>query len=243
MAFAWQIIESGSLDPVSIMEKDAKLLSQLNFRDSPILHFYDWSIPSLTYGYFTDPSLHLDLQALKECCISPAKRPTGGGIIFHLTDFAFSVLLPAGCPALSLNPLENYALINRCVVEATAKLPQLTLPPVLLTPSDESAKSGPFCMARPTQYDLIVEGRKVGGAAQRRTKNGLLHQATLSLQFTPTEILRKVLLNSDSVLEAMQKNSFCILPENAGIQDLQNCKKKLKELLAKMQLFAPGDGS
>ena len=231
MAFTWKIIESACLDPAGIMEKDARLLSNLASDDSPIIHFYEWSVPSLTYGYFTDPGRFLNLNALKDCGVGLAKRPTGGGIIFHLTDFAFSVLLPAGTPSLSINPLENYALINRWVAEAVGSLPQLAHPPDLLTPSLESTKSAPFCMAKPTQYDLVIDGRKVGGAAQRRTKNGLLHQASISVKQPPADLLRKVLLEPESVLKAMGENSYCILPSNANAQGLKECRRQLKELL------------
>lgn len=235
MAFTWQIIESGCLDPAEIMEKDARLLSNLAPGDQPILHFYEWSIPSLTYGYFTDPGRFLDLNALQVCGIALARRPTGGGIIFHLTDFAFSVLLPSGIPSLSINPLENYALINRWVAEAIGGLPQLVHPPGLLMPSIESSKSAPFCMVKPTHYDLVVEGKKVGGAAQRRTKTGLLHQASISVKLPPKELLQKVLLEGESVVAAMAKNSYCLLPEEADAAELYECRKKLKELLVANQ--------
>jgi lipoate-protein ligase A len=228
---AWQIIDSGILPPEKIMAKDAFLLQTLD-RD-PLLHFYEWEGPCLTYGYFTDPARYLDLRALELCGLQKARRPTGGGIIFHLSDFAFSVLVPACHPRFSLNTLDNYAFINQTVAEVIAHFTAQSLQPHLLAlePPCRERDCHAFCMAKPTQYDLILEGKKVGGAAQRRTRRGLLHQATLSLLFPPVDLLRKVLKNHEIVLKAMQQHSYCILSEQITTQNLQEARTQIKELL------------
>ncbi len=230
---SWQIIESGRLLPDAIMAKDAFLLEQLESNPFPILHCYEWQNPCLTYGYFTDPSRYLDFKALEECGLQMARRPTGGGMIFHLSDFAFSILIPANHPRFSLNTLENYAFINQKVAEIVSFFTQHSLQPQLL-PIDSPCSSQDchaFCMAKPTQYDLIIEGKKIGGAAQRRTRFGLLHQASLSLLFPPLEILCRVLKNYESVLEAMQMHSYCMLNSQTTTQQLQEARIQLKNLL------------
>jgi lipoate-protein ligase A len=35
------------------------------------------------------------------------------------------------------------------------------------------------CFENPVLYDVLVEGRKVAGAAQRRTRRGLIHQGSV----------------------------------------------------------------
>lgn len=230
----WQIIESGCLPPAEIMAIDAALLASLNAESQPILHFYEWQGSCLTYGYFTDPARYLHLDQLIHYQLQKARRPTGGGIIFHLTDWAFSLLVPAHHPRFSLNTLENYAFINRQVAEVVAvfmagqAFPQLLAKETLCVNKDCHA----FCMAKPTQYDLILEGKKVGGAAQRRTKQGLLHQASLSLLFPPLDLLQDVLKNAEDVLPAMQAHTYCLLSEGAAGQDLQIARQTLKQLLA-----------
>ena len=220
------VIDSGKLDPDAVMAKDASLLEQLNPEGRPIIHFYEWSVPCLTYGYFTDPGRHLDLKALEVSGLHLARRPTGGGIIFHLTDFAFSVLIPANHPSFSQNTLENYALVNRPVAFAISEI--APSPPGLhsayFCPKGESPS---FCMAKPTLFDLVIEGKKVGGAAQRRTRKGLLHQASLSVCLPPFGLLEKV-LRDRKVLVSMRENSDCLFP--AG-KDLHEGRRKIKELL------------
>jgi lipoate---protein ligase len=187
----------------------------------------------LTYGYFMNPAHHLYLEAVQRCGLQIARRPTGGGLIFHLTDWAFSVLIPAHHPHLSKNTLENYAWINRCAAQTIACFTSRPLEPRLFDPKIFCQNKGcsPFCMEKPTQYDVIINGKKVGGAAQRRTKRGLLHQGSLSLRFPPIEFLLQVLKEGERVAKAMRENSFCLLAEQATLAELMEARFQLKQLL------------
>lgn len=229
----WQVIESGSLAPDVIMAKDAALLAQLDPQGPSLLHFYDWNGPCLTYGYFADPHRYLNMEALQNYGLQMARRPTGGGIIFHLSDLSFSVLLSARHPHFSLNTLDNYAFINQKVAEAITCLTSHMIQPQLL--SQEilclSQECHAFCMAKPTQYDLIVEGRKMGGAAQRRKKQGLLHQTSLSLILPPLDLIREVLKNGESVVEAMQQHSVALFSKQTSCSNLPLIKSQFKKLL------------
>ncbi len=100
MASHWNLVESSNLSAEAIMAKDIDLLSQLNANSPLILHLYEWQAPALTYGYFIQPSDFLYLEEIQKQGIQIARRPTGGGIVFHLTDFAFSILIPTHSPYL-----------------------------------------------------------------------------------------------------------------------------------------------
>lgn len=228
-----QVIESGSLPPQVIMAKDSDLLSQLDPQDPLFLHFYQWNCPCLTYGYFTDPFLHLNQEALRHYGLQIARRPTGGGIIFHLSDLSFSVLVPANHPHFSLNTLENYAWINQKVVEAITPfiLESRKLQLLQKEPECLSRDCLAFCMAKPTQYDLFLDGKKVGGAAQRRTKQGLLHQTSLSLLPPPKDLMREVLKNGRLVLEAMHQHSAALCSSPTSQLDLPKIQAKIKDCL------------
>src|SRR5262249_49694531 len=136
-----------------------------------------------TYGHFIAPSQFLNLSAMADLGLDLAQRPTGGGITFHLSDLAFSMLIPASHPGYSANTLANYAFINHLVAKAIKEFMHLSKEPLLLPiePALSDPKAAHFCMAKPTKYDLMLDGRKVAGAAQRRTKFGFLHQGTISL--------------------------------------------------------------
>lgn len=180
----------------------------------PALRFYEWSGPSATYGYFLKPEDYFDLKGVEKHSLTLARRPTGGGIIFHTCDLAFSLIVPASHPFYTLDPLQSYHEINSRVLKAIGDAASLS--------EAHSPSRGGFCMAKPTKYDLMLNGKKVGGAAQRKTKNGLLHQGSLYLAHPDFDMLQDVLKNGRQIAEEMQKTSF---PLGIGL------KTKLKEML------------
>lgn len=231
----WRIIESGQLPPANIMAKDQLLLNELEHDPaSPTLHFYDWEGQCLTYGYFTKPQELLNMNGINKYNLKMARRPTGGGIIFHLTDLAFSVIIPAGHHGYSQNTLDNYAYINQGVAKVISEWSGKQMPILLSEDFCNKDKCIPFCMAQPTRYDVVVNGKKVGGAAQRKTKWGYLHQGTISLALPPIHILKAVL--KSEIIEAMQANTYSLLPPDytpAMLTDLrQQVKHRLRDIIA-----------
>jgi lipoate-protein ligase A len=229
----WKIIETEPKNAVEIMQKDRDLLDQIHLEESPILHFYEWKGPSVTYGHFLDPLKFFSLKGIEEEGITLAKRPTGGGIIFHLSDLAFSVLVPATHHGYSQNTLENYAYINEAVLAAVQDFLQIKAGAELTPQDGELLGAGAqyFCMAKPTRYDVMVQGKKVAGAAQRKTKGGFLHQGSISLMMPSKKILEKVLLPEFAVASAMDFFTYPLLKQQSDNKDLIEARKQIKELL------------
>lgn len=228
----WKILDTGCNDPSINMECDASLLERAREFERPVLHFYEWDGPSATFGHFIDPAqfFHAEKQNLKI-----ARRPTGGGIIFHIWDMAFSVLVPAHLPEYSTNTLDNYAFVNQAVRGALQDFMQLAPSDLVLIENDAvalNASCGHFCMAKPTKYDVLLSGKKVAGAAQRKTKLGFLHQGSISLVLPDAEYLARVLLPNAAVLQAMQQVSCPLLHAEASREQITQAKVELRALLA-----------
>ncbi len=223
------VLNTGVSEAEVNMTLDAKFLSEL---ETPILHLYDWIKPSATYGHFVDLSKHFDLDAVTSNGVSLARRPTGGGIVFHIWDLAFSFLLPVSHPACSDNTLENYKFVNEVVLDAVKEY--LSLNDLSLIP-EHAPELGPncnhFCMARPTIYDVVHNGLKIAGAAQRRTKKGYLHQGTISLAAPDLDLLGKLLLSNEEITAAMAAYSFAPLGVNPSPVVLKKAREDLQELL------------
>ena len=224
----WEILDTGIASAEENMRIDIELLESLADQEKPLLHFYEWKEPTVTYGHFMKPERWIDLQVAASLGLKLQKRPTGGGIVFHLWDMAFSALIPAHCPECSSSTLDNYQWIHRGVQGA---LSELTGECFELTPTDASYTQvgvRDFCMGRPTQYDLVAQGRKIAGAAQRRTKAGFLHQGTISLLAPEVSYLRSLLLPGTGVLEAILATSHPLLSDP---QEMPHAKLALRRLL------------
>src|SRR5579872_6746747 len=121
-----QILDTGIDSAEANMRFDEKLLNQLEAQGNPILHLYQWSRPSATFGYFIRPEKHLDLENAAKNHLDLARRPTGGGIVFHIWDLAFSFLMPAEHPHFSIGTLQNYQFVNKAVLETVQTYFSLT---------------------------------------------------------------------------------------------------------------------
>ncbi len=214
-----KIIETrDSLFSQEIMEKDASLIGA----PDTFLHLYTWPKPTLSYGCLVNPEDFLYMDKLGE--LSLAKRPTGGGLIFHLTDLAFSFLMPSSSPHFSHQTEENYLFVNQIVAKSLSPyIPSYSF----LT--EEAPGASRFCMAKATKYDILVDGGKLVGAAQRRTKKGLLHQGSISLCTPPQELLQSVL--RESVYTDMQKTSRYLFKEMLSPSELLEKRLEIEEAL------------
>lgn len=208
----WTIEESGPKSPEWNMESDSK---RLEIDPAPCLRFYEWDFPSATYGYFLNPSDFFKPNSL----LSLARRPTGGGVILHLDDLAFSVIVPTSHPFYSLNSLHSYQMINSVVLEAIHKV--VPFDGIFLQEDLPEAPRGGFCMAKPTKFDLLYEGKKVGGAAQRKTKKGLLHQSSLCLKM-PDPLFLDQFLKSPATAQDIMLSSASL-----GVQFKDDLKSEL----------------
>jgi lipoate-protein ligase A len=218
-----QILDTGVSAAAENMRCDAELLDALDPAGEPILHLYDWAKPSATYGYFVRPE-----EYLIPGTVDFARRPTGGGIVFHIWDLAFSFLMPSNHPHFSLSTLGNYEFVNSAVLKTVQSYFSLAPELILKDGVEISAECQNFCMAKPTQYDVVYQGKKIAGAAQRRRKQGYLHQGTISLCSPDVALLKAVLLSKEDVVRAMQ--TFTFAPVKSS--DLAGVRLDLQKLLA-----------
>ena len=136
----------------------------------PVLRFYRWSEPdAVSIGYF---------QAQSDV---PAQRPfvrryTGGGLVDHATDFTYSVILPREHPLTVCGTGRSYEQIHAPLAEALKKEGF----DVRLAPVADSIDSN-ACFEKAVRFDVVTESGKVAGAAQRRTREGCLHQGSVLL--------------------------------------------------------------
>ncbi len=228
----FDLIETPPTGAFENMQKDRELLDSLDPEGKPILHLYDWKAPSLTYGYFTKIEKYLDREALYREGISSARRVTGGGITLHFCDFAFSFFLPAKHPLFSVNTMKNYARVNGLVRRALFSLlpEKMTFYEDDSDPGDPSAASF-FCMAKPTKYDVMIGGKKAGGAAQRRTERGLLHHGTIAVALPDRALLEKILLPETKIADLFYYRSHFFVGNHLDLEGVRAYRKEIRKAL------------
>jgi lipoate-protein ligase A len=229
-----EILDTGIGSSDANMQLDKSLLEKLDPTGNPILHLYGWNSKAATFGFFIQPEKHFNLSLAKKHQLSFSRRPTGGGIVFHIWDLAFSFLMPSNHPAFFISTLKNYQFVNEAVLDTMREFFMIEGLMELIPLNFPSLAEGcqNFCMAKPTQYDVVFNGKKIAGAAQRRKKQGYLHQGTISLAFPEIELLRDVLLVKEEILQAMSSYTFAPLGKNPSASVLQDARLEIQKKLS-----------
>ncbi len=153
---------------------------------------YGWHRPAFTFGY-SQKIAYVRAQIPSAESVELCRRPTGGGVVDHRDDWTYTLVIPRAHALYDQPAPHSYRAIHAAITDALRALGQ----PVELKESCEpavasdntddgeicSAPAGPtVCFTRPERYDIIhtLTGAKVAGAAQKRTKDGLLFQGSLA---------------------------------------------------------------
>lgn len=213
----YKVINSGIVPGREVLELEKYLLEKVS---EPTLHFYRFDKPTVTYGHNFKAPLHLNLEVLDSLGFDHGHRLTPGGAIFHLWDYAFSVIIPlenlpffSKVPA-SLIPAYAFKYFNSLVkqsLENFAPFAEQTsfIKDEILNHEGalESCKDVSFCMGNPTRLDIMKGDKKVCGAAEIVYKNNLLHHGSISLAAPDEDLLKKTLKNP-SIVDKMLQRSF-----------------------------------
>jgi len=148
----------------------------------PTIRFYGWRSPALSFGYFGKFS-DVGIYAAERDLV---RRWTGGGTVFHGGDLTYSIVIPASDPAFDESSIATYEKIHCALADALNEMGERAVVAGGVDPggvalSKHAAVSAASynCFANPVRADLMMDGRKIAGAAQRRTRRGLLQQGSI----------------------------------------------------------------
>jgi lipoate-protein ligase A len=143
---------------------------------APILRFYRWRRPALSFGYFGLYADVADHSHEREI----VRRWTGGGIVPHGDDLTYSVIIPASHPFCARSSPEIYAALHDAIRRAL----EANGVDAFLAES-AAPKVSESCFANAVRADLMSGGQKIAGAAHRRSRAGLLHQGSIQQRDLP----------------------------------------------------------
>lgn len=150
------------------MARDEALLRTAADRPWPLLRVYAWQEPAVSIGYFMQYPSHLaDRYAI-------VRRPTGGGIVYHDADTTYTVVVPPGHPLHKLSTEDAYRRIHEAVAASLNRKSKIENRKPL------SSRASYECFQEPVPGDVMAGDRKLAGAAQRRSKLGMLHQGSIA---------------------------------------------------------------
>ncbi len=155
---------SGSLN----MALDESMMEQAS---EPWLRIYQWSEPTVSIGF----SQALGVIPESHRAWPVVRRWTGGGVVVHDGDWTYTLAIPTTHPFGDQPAGESYRQIHEAMIAAFAAS---GIADCLLQPVSTSDGMG-VCFSEPARFDVVRNGKKIAGAAQRRSRAGYLHQGTL----------------------------------------------------------------
>lgn len=176
----WRLLDMGASGAAYNMAVDAVLLGQQGRGSPPTLRVYRWSAVAVTVGYSVAVDRALDMSGCDAAGIAVTRRLTGGGVVVHDGALTFSLAAPLPCSDLppSADGLHRFAMKGaRRALERVG---------VAADHTDGRAapdSAGPnWCMRRAYCHDLVTDGGKVAGGADRRTRHAVLYQGYLRVR-------------------------------------------------------------
>jgi lipoate-protein ligase A len=178
MSETWDFLRSPAAGAAFNMALDETLLRSAMKRGRPLLRVYSWEKPAMTFGYFQKFPAQLagDYEVVR--------RPTGGGVVHHVVDTTYTVVVPPGHSLHGMKTVDAYCALHKAVAAAFETQPQLH-------DAELHSPQGQYeCFQKPVRGDVVADGRKLAGGAQRRTKFGMLHQGSIDAKI-PVEQLKR----------------------------------------------------
>ena len=185
----------------------------------PTIRVYRWHSPALSFGYFgkfADVAIHAVERDL-------VRRWTGGGIVFHGDDLTYSIVIPPSDPTFDESSIALYEKIHHALADTlngVGKRAFVTgsVDPAGIALSKHPAvnASGYNCFANPVRADVMIDGRKIAGAAQRRDSFAVCCSKEVSRAFLRSLILLKNLpkLCQPTAQSSRSMNKFCSARKN-----------------------------
>jgi lipoate-protein ligase A len=172
----WDLWQDRAHSPSMNMAIDEALMLTASERARPLLRLYEWSVEAVSIGYVQKiAKVPQDKGVI-------VRRPTGGGIVYHKHHFTYTVVLPNDHWIVKdTRPVESYNYLNKAVQSALKSL-ELSSQLAENEISKSVDRAGMVCFVTPTKYDLLANSKKVAGSAQRRAREGMLHQGSIEME-------------------------------------------------------------
>ncbi|MGW8311602.1 MAG: lipoate--protein ligase family protein [Desulfuromonadales bacterium] len=181
--YRWRLINSGYQTGAMNMALDEALLNSVASGVSlPVLRFYRWQPATVSLGYGQSVTADVDLDACHRAGLDVVRRSTGGRAVLHDHEVTYAVIAPFHSELFGGSVLDCYRVISE-VLQQT--LIDLGLPAQLVPGRSRAGQQNhtrAVCFSAPSQYELVVHGRKVVGSAQKRHGQAFLQHGSIPIE-------------------------------------------------------------
>jgi lipoate-protein ligase A len=176
---SFRLIRSGVLNAASNMALDEEIFKRYLEDGVGVLRLYRWQAPSFTYGFSQEPNSQIDLAACVTDGVQVAKRITGGGILFHDDEITYSF----ACSKSDVGEPQGVFVDYRNICGFLLRFYEsLGLAPAFALEAEgfkDRCAPHELCSAAHEKYDIVINGRKIGGNAQKRNRQVIFQHGSI----------------------------------------------------------------
>ena len=187
----------------------------------PVLRIYSWTPAAFSLGVNQNPEDIIDLRLCRKEGIGVVKRMTGGEAIFHDDELTYSVVAPLEDLGCGTSVKKSYKRICGCIINAYKRVGLSA--DFSCDSMHEFAGRQPLCFASRQEYDIIIAGKKIGGNAQKRSRDVILQHGSIPFTFDIEKIKRYLRADITDMLR-------CSAPLCAHTED-GDIREKIKNAL------------
>jgi lipoate-protein ligase A len=164
------------------MALDESMLDRIPDGVAAMVRVYRWSEPTLSLGHFQ--TMPQDTTATWGG-LPQVTRKTGGGAIVHHHEMTYCLAVASTSAAGKKGHSEKlYRAVHNSLVDALRDLGwNAQLSEACTCNRNSAGGSSPFlCFDRRSPVDVVIDGNKIAGSAQRRTIRGLIQHGSVLLR-------------------------------------------------------------
>jgi lipoate-protein ligase A len=185
----WRYIDSGANIGAYNMAIDEELLARAQAGEAmPALRLYTWRPPAVSLGRFQKIETAVNAEVCKERGIDIVRRITGGRAVLHHRELTYSIIARTDNPLFPPDVRGTYKVIAAGLL---AGLKNLGIHAEMVSRSNRHAAlvkkdiKAPSCFSSPSWYEIIVNGKKIVGSAQRRVTGAFLQHGSILINYDP----------------------------------------------------------
>lgn len=185
--------------------------------DTVFLRLYQWRNPTITIGYMQKKNSLISAANLSQKKLSIIRRTTGGRAVLHWDDITYSVSFPQSMKRMGKDINSTYEVISSALKESLIKLgvfPEYHNSDLDRIRIKSEAKLP--CFLSPNKNELMVNGKKLIGSAQKRGESSVLQHGSIPLNGHFRKIIDYLKIDED------KKDEVCKLLESDAIS-LNEC--------------------
>lgn len=209
----WRLILDEKCDGYYNMAVDEAILLNYGLKKIPTLRLYGWDKPFISLGY----NQQADKVLNSDGDIPFVRRITGGASILHDKELTYSITCSLEDLNLPKGVKESYAIICSFLKEFYRRLGFAAVFAKDIF-NDKLSRYENFCFSSYEPFDLIVEGKKIGGNAQRRKHNTIFQHGSIPQEIDFKKVCKTIKTSGSLEIKTIsldtltkQKTNFCQL--------------------------------